>query len=93
MTVAIDENVRQQFVEIVQDEDADDLLVRLAGEAMLAKLAKKRADGRMGWWTPRADNAQLKAMLAGHVAKGDMVDVLNIAAMILVREKLYGDAA
>jgi hypothetical protein len=57
----IDENVRQQFVEIVQDEDADDLLVRLAGEAMLAKLAKKRADGRMGWWTTNTDSTQLLA--------------------------------
>lgn len=89
----IDENVRQQFVEIVQDEDADELLVRLAGEDMLAKLAKKRADGRMGWWTTSADNRQLRLMLEAHMAKGDMVDVLNLAAMILVREKLYGEAA
>ena len=91
--MTLDDNVRQQFVEIVQDEDADELLVRLAGEAMLAKLAKKRADGRMGWWTTNADNRHLKAMLEAHVAKGDMVDVLNLAAMILVREKLYGEAA
>jgi hypothetical protein len=90
---AIDENVRQQFVEIVQDEDADQLLVQLAGEAMLNKLSKKRADGRMGWWTTNTDSGELRTMLERHVEKGDMVDVLNIAAMILVRQKLYGEAA
>lgn len=93
MSQPIDEQVRQQFVEIVQDEDADELLVRIAGDAMLAKLAKKRADGRMGWWTTNADSSELREMLERHVAKGDMVDVLNIAAMLLVRDKLYGETA
>jgi hypothetical protein len=89
----IDERVRQQFVEIVQDEDADELLVKLAGEAMLAKLARKRADGRMGWWTTNTTSGELRSMLVEHIGKGDMVDVLNIAAMLLVRQKLYGESA
>lgn len=88
-----DDQIRQMFVEAVQDEDADELLARLAAEAMLEKLAKKRADGRMGWWTTNASNADLEASLRRHVDKGDMADVLNIAAMIMVRRKLYGSAA
>jgi hypothetical protein len=38
-------------------------------------------------------HAAARRCLSEHVDKGDMVDVLNIAAMILVREKLYGEAA
>lgn len=88
-----DDQIRQMFVEAVQDEEADELLVKIAAEAMLEKLAKKRADGRMGWWTTNASNADLEASLRWHVDKGDMADVLNIAAMIMVRRKLYGSAA
>lgn len=88
-----DENIRQMFVEAVQDEDADEILARLAAEAMLEKLACKRADGRMGWWTTSTSNSALLDSLRRHVEKGDMADVLNLAAMIMVREKLYGDAA
>lgn len=88
-----DDNIRQEFIEAVQDEEADELLVKYAAEAMLERLAKKRADGRLGWWTTNASNAELKSYLLKNVGEGDMADTLNLAAMILLREKLYGDAA
>lgn len=69
------------------DEMADANLVQYAHRAMEQKLALARSKGRGGWWN--ADEcpvALLREMLRSHVDKGDMRDVLNLAAMIYVRE-------
>lgn len=51
--------------------------------AMKAKLAKKRAEGRGGWDNPdECSIALLSELLREHVAKGDPVDVGNLAMMI-----------
>lgn len=72
---------------------ADRLLVDFTADAMLSKLSKKRSDGKHGWHGALCDNAYLLASLKEHVEKGDMVDVINIAAMIHARTALFGETA
>ena len=62
--------------------------------AMELKLEHKREQGRGGWWD--ADQCtinDLRELLRDHVEKGDMVDVMNIAAMIYAREAMAQAAA
>lgn len=74
-------------------EEADRFLVERAAEAMTEKLSLCRKKGRSGWNTRWCDNDYLTTMLEAHVSKGDMVDVLNLAAMILVRRQVLGKHA
>lgn len=60
---------------------------------MGAKLAKSRSKGCFGWHTGFCTNADLKQKMVEHIGKGDMVDVINFAAMIMVRERLFGESA
>lgn len=69
------------------DLEADQYLVLRCARAMTAKLASSHAKGRGGWHTPGCSDEHLRRMLLEHVEKGDMVDVLNIAGMILVRQE------
>lgn len=88
------------------DDVADAVGVSRFTEAMSAKLAKKRADGRGGWnqerHTSQPDRgdrvirygctvAYLRKLLHEHVAKGDMVDIANLAMMIWNRENPKGE--
>jgi len=76
-----------------EDKIADYLMVEQAKEAMLNKLAKKRAEGRGRWHhATLCSNQYLIKCLKDHIDKGDMVDVLNLAAMILARQELYGES-
>lgn len=61
----------------------DDAMVEAAALAMRKKLAAKRKEGRGGW--EEASLGTLNSMLVNHIAKGDPVDVLNLAAMIHAR--------
>ncbi len=61
----------------------DDLAVDRFAAAMKAKLAKKRDEGYGGWDNPEECTIEhLSQLLASHVAKGDPVDVGNLAMMI-----------
>ena len=83
-------DAQREFIEIVDNQDADNILVVIAQRAMRAKLRQKRGEGRGGWWRKRVlTDSQLCSLLADHVKKGDMVDVMNIAAMIYLRQQLY----
>ena len=84
---------QQLMIEQMPDKHADRVLVTVASDAMREKLAKKREDGLRGWHTSLCTNEQLGAMLLDHFDKGDMVDVMNFAAMIHVRTQLYGPSA
>lgn len=69
------------------DTFMDEQLCLAASRAMKEKLEKKRAEGRGGWWHPEhCSTKELKEMLTEHIEKGDMVDVMNFAAMIYLRE-------
>lgn len=64
----------------------DDVAVDKFATAMKAKLAKKRADGRGGWEDPKQCSVEfLSELLHGHIAKGDPVDVGNLAMMLFNR--------
>lgn len=65
------------------DQHPDSLAVDRFSAAMKAKLAKKREEGRGGWEDKdRCTNAFLSQLLLEHVAKGDPVDVGNLAMML-----------
>lgn len=71
---------------------ADDRLCYVAHQAMTQKLRKKREEGRGGWWNPDECSVEfLRECLHAHLIKGDMVDVMNFAAMIYAREMLDPD--
>lgn len=62
---------------------SDDAAVDRFAEAMKAKLATKRADGRGGWDNKKVcSQALLSDLLRGHVDKGDPVDVANFSMML-----------
>lgn len=68
---------------------ADDFAVDRFAAAMKIKLAKKRDQGRGGWEDKAAcSQADLSKMLVQHVAKGDPVDVANLAMMLHQRGEL-----
>lgn len=75
------------------DEKADELLAEMVAHEMRKKLAQKREDGRRGWFGPNCSNEELLSMLKEHVDKGDPIDIINLAGMMLARQKLYGDKA
>lgn len=91
--------------DIRHDDVADSVGVARFSNAMNAKLAKKRADGRGGWnhepytvQPDRGDRVQrfgctvpyLRKLLREHVKKGDMIDIANLAMMIWNRENPNG---
>lgn len=88
-----DTTLATHFILYMPDEEADALLTEFIRDEMRIKLAKKRQQGRGGWFTTRINNETLKQMLKEHTKKGDMIDVINIAAMIMARERLWGETA
>jgi hypothetical protein len=71
----------------IADIRADYRLADYAHRAMCEKLAIARSKGRGGWWNPEECSIDyLRELLRKHVEKGDMRDVMNLAAMVYVRE-------
>jgi hypothetical protein len=70
------------------DELADNVMADLAATAMKKKLKQKREEGRGGWHTDGCSIGYLKKLMREHIDKGDMVDVLNFAGMIMVKEQI-----
>jgi len=61
----------------------DDAAVDRFADAMKAKLAKKRGEGRGGWEDEQVcPPGMLQQMLVNHLEKGDPVDIGNFAMMI-----------
>jgi hypothetical protein len=76
----------KQFPDI-GNQIADERLCQYAKMAMEEKLEEKRLEGRGGWWnSDECSIDSLRQMLREHIEKGDMVDVMNFAAMIYARE-------
>lgn len=66
----------------------DDFAVDKFANAMKIKLAKKRDEGRAGWEDPAQCGIRfLWQLLHEHVAKGDPVDIGNLAMMIWNRQQ------
>lgn len=68
------------------DEQWDEYLIQRTTELMRAKLKKKREQGRSGWECETPE--YFWPMLYEHLRKGDPVDIINIAAMIIVTAEL-----
>jgi hypothetical protein len=67
---------------------ADQRMVEITKRAMASKLEAARDKGRHGWWNSEQCSIEdLKKMLLEHIEKGDMIDVMNFAGMIFIREK------
>lgn len=66
---------------------ADAMLLQHSQLGMAAKLNAAREKGRGGWWNKNECSIEyLRQLLREHVEKGDMMDVMNLAAMVYVRE-------
>lgn len=77
-------NTREQWL---KDDHADRELVAYTTKAMRNKLADARKKGRAGWW----DNTQcsiehLQNLMLTAVQDGDMISVINYAAMVHARQ-------
>lgn len=70
----------------VRDQCCDALLVSFAAKGMAEKLEISRGKGRYGWWHESCSTEYLRELLNHHIKKGDMRDVMNLAAMIYFRE-------
>lgn len=76
-------NKRERFI---CEDHADRELIAYTTRAMRLKLASAREKGRSGWW--REDECtveHLQNLLEKAQASGDMISVINYAAMIHVR--------
>lgn len=72
-----------------REEFMDCLLTNIAKRAMSEKLELSRNKGRGGWYEDSCSVETLKQMLLEHIEKGDMVDVMNFAAMIYAKETMF----
>ncbi|WP_137860766.1 hypothetical protein [Variovorax sp. 3P27G3] len=72
------------YAEQADDVHPDDQAVDFFAQALKAKLAAKRAEGRKGW--EDASVEYLQEQLFRHVYKGDPVDVGNFAMMLFCRD-------
>lgn len=98
---------KAKFNLVKYDGHADAEMVTAIAGMMLDKLEQKRDEGRGGWWRKdECSNRELRMMLEDHVDKAidphrkngkteqqDLIDVINIAAMMVVRLELYGSEA
>ncbi len=84
-----DEELLLSFVVGTSSVKADILLVEFANYEMREKLKKQRDKGFRGWHTAECENNDLKERLLKNVSSGDWVDVLNLAAMLLARERMF----
>lgn len=73
-------------LEQLPDEVADRYMVDRCGIAMQVRMTLEHAKGRSGWNTGQCSDEKLYQMLKEHIEKGDMVDVLNLAGMLFVRQ-------
>lgn len=89
----INKDYIEDLLNLIPDSTADKWMVDSVARKMEAKLKIKRDQGMGGWLTTGCSNEHLKKEMVAHIEKGDMVDVLNFAGMILMRQEIYGDDA
>lgn len=82
----------------LSDQQCDDLLVQLTARAMTTKLRRCREfDMKSGWQSTQTSNAallkELEELSAQPLTEGNIVDMINLLAMIRVRLMLYGEKA
>lgn len=78
----------------LSNEKADKELVEHTVCLMESKLSKKREEGYGGWHKfDECNNKYLLEKLNKNFKQGDLLDVINLASMILCRTSMYGDKA
>jgi hypothetical protein len=66
--------------------DYDDMKIDEFANAMKAKMAKKRDEGRGGWDDPAQCSVDhLAGLLLSHIDKGDPIDIANFCMMLFHR--------
>ena len=76
-----------QFDDSAIAADYDDMKVDEFANAMKAKMAKKRDEGRGGWDDPAQCSIEhLANLLISHIEKGDPVDIANFCMMLFHRK-------
>lgn len=86
-------NLQIECITRLPDQNADKLLVEFAAHEMRERLNSQSESGFHGWHGPNCTNEDLIERLKKNLEKGDLIDVLNLAAMALARQHLYGDSA
>lgn len=86
-----DENLVLAFIVRMPGQKADELLTEFVQHEMTKRLTEKRNEGYSGWNTSdsRCENSLLRERLLKNVEKGNWIDVINLAAMLLAREKMF----
>lgn len=79
------------FVVNARSEDADGILVEFTAQEMRKRLNEQRKRGFTGWHTPQCTNENLLQRAKANLEKGDLIDVINLAAMILARKQLFDE--
>lgn len=72
--------------------DANSLLIEFTKYEMMARLSRQREKDFSGWQTRDCSNKDLLERLKRNLKAGDMLDVINLAAMIHMRKIMFPDA-
>jgi hypothetical protein len=88
-----DEKLLLTFVVQAKPEDADNLLVEFTHYEMRKRLQVQRERGYKGWNTAQCENLYLKKQLLKNAEAGDWLDVVNLAAMLLARTRMFEEVA
>lgn len=71
----------------VTEDRADRELASFTQKCMREKLAEARKKQKQGWWNPQECSIEhLHTLLAEAVRKGQMINIINYAAMIHARQ-------
>lgn len=84
-----DEQLVLSFICRLESEAADNLLIEFASHEMRERLEYQRSCGIGGWNTAQCTNFNLKERLLKNAANDDWVDVINLAAMLLARSRMF----
>ncbi len=88
----LQQNILIRLARNTSDREADDLLLECIHHLMSSRLTEQRESGFGGWHTEKCSNEDLEARLKKNLGEGDMLDVINLAAMIHLRKIMFPDA-
>ena len=83
------EKLVMRFITQANAEAADRILVEFTGYEMRKRLEEQRSKGFSGWNTAQCENENLKNRLLQNAKNDDWIDVINLAAMLLARERMF----
>ncbi|MCL4687506.1 MAG: hypothetical protein KJ007_02950 [Burkholderiales bacterium] len=72
---------------------ADELLVAVVATTLRAMLCARRVHGLAPWHVAPGQNKDLAAQLQAHVANGELLEAIRVAAVMHARQHTLGGAA